>query len=215
MITLSIGSRIRFIRMKRGWTQKELGMKLGFKESTAEVRIAQYESDLREPRKELLQKIADTLEVSVVALTTETKTNVGILHSLFALEDESCFRIDMKDGQPVLIIDENDKSDSAILMRKMLKAWLLQSLRLKNEQITQKEYDDWRYNFPKKFDDLFFEDFGEDFHYNSINDFPDGELELWDLSGNGLQVTEEFSDAPDEIFDTSDPNSPFFGDPYM
>ncbi len=56
---MSIGSKIRLLRMKKGITQKELGMKLGFTESTAEVRIAQYETDSRIPREDLLNRIAD------------------------------------------------------------------------------------------------------------------------------------------------------------
>ena len=65
MFAVSIGSRIRFIRLKRGYTQKELGLKVGFSENTAEVRITQYENDARTPRNELLSSIAKALEVEM------------------------------------------------------------------------------------------------------------------------------------------------------
>ena len=39
----SIGGKIKKYRELRGWTQKELGIRCGFTESTADVRIAQYE----------------------------------------------------------------------------------------------------------------------------------------------------------------------------
>ncbi|WP_034602436.1 helix-turn-helix domain-containing protein [Clostridiisalibacter paucivorans] len=41
---MAIGDKIRKIRTKRGITQKELGLSIGFSERTADVRIAQYES---------------------------------------------------------------------------------------------------------------------------------------------------------------------------
>lgn len=149
---MSIGSRIRFIRMKRGLTQKELGLKLGFKESSADVRVAHYESDLRVPREELLNRIADALEVSSEAITTNSDTSIGILHSLFALEDASFFRIGNENGKTVIYIDEKEKSDTAILLRQMLSAWELQFLRLQKGVITQEEYDNWRYRFPEGFE---------------------------------------------------------------
>ena len=39
----SIGGRIKKIREFRNLTQRELGVKCGFSESTADVRIGQYE----------------------------------------------------------------------------------------------------------------------------------------------------------------------------
>ena len=41
---MNIGENIKNARNLRGLTQKELGMKLGFDEKSADVRIAQYES---------------------------------------------------------------------------------------------------------------------------------------------------------------------------
>ena len=38
---MSVGNNIRTIRMLRGMTQKELGLKAGFSSSTADVRIRQ------------------------------------------------------------------------------------------------------------------------------------------------------------------------------
>ena len=41
---MAIGERIHFFRTLRGMTQKYLGVRLGFDEKSADVRIAQYES---------------------------------------------------------------------------------------------------------------------------------------------------------------------------
>ena len=155
MITMSIGSRIRFIRLKRGYTQKELGMKLGFKESTAEVRIAQYETDARIPREALLNRIAKALGVEADALITDTKTNIGLLHFLFSLEDESCFCIRIMDGTPVITVDESNKTDSAIMLKDMIMKWAIHAEALRNGKITQEEYDNWRYKFPKEYGTMY------------------------------------------------------------
>jgi len=62
---LKLGARIRKIRMFRNITQKELGRRLGYGESSADVRIAQYESGQRTPKQETLIRIAEILEVDV------------------------------------------------------------------------------------------------------------------------------------------------------
>ena len=45
-------------------TQRELGLAVGFDEKSADVRIAQYESNVRTPKEELLRKIAAVLDVN-------------------------------------------------------------------------------------------------------------------------------------------------------
>ena len=47
-----LGERIKRIRTFRGLTQRELGLKLGYEERNADVRIAQYESSYRVPKKD-------------------------------------------------------------------------------------------------------------------------------------------------------------------
>ncbi|MGN0604116.1 MAG: helix-turn-helix domain-containing protein, partial [Oscillospiraceae bacterium] len=54
---MTIGEKIKNARNLRGLTQKELGIKLGFDEKSADVRIAQYESGTRTPKSELLSEI--------------------------------------------------------------------------------------------------------------------------------------------------------------
>jgi len=52
----------------RGLTQKELGVAIGFDESAADVRIAQYESGTRTPKEDVLRKFAEVLDVNYRAL---------------------------------------------------------------------------------------------------------------------------------------------------
>lgn len=60
---ITVGRKIRYLRQQHHMTQKELGLALGFSQSTADIRIAQYESGARAPKAQLLYQIALVLEV--------------------------------------------------------------------------------------------------------------------------------------------------------
>ena len=62
---LNTGMRLRHFRNQCGMTQKALGVAVGFPESSADVRIAQYESGARTPKRELLCRLAAALGVSL------------------------------------------------------------------------------------------------------------------------------------------------------
>lgn len=65
---MSVGEKIKRIRNFRGLTQKELGNLIGFNDSTADVRIAQYESGTRTPKMDILSKIVEVLDVNMNSL---------------------------------------------------------------------------------------------------------------------------------------------------
>lgn len=67
---ITIGTRIKYLRLKHGMTMKYLGQMLGFPAASADVRIAQYENDARTPKSELLSKLAAVLEVAPEYLST-------------------------------------------------------------------------------------------------------------------------------------------------
>lgn len=66
---ITFGEKLRYLRQKNNMTQKQLGIAVGFPENTADVRIAQYETNARMPREELLKKIAQVLGVQKEILT--------------------------------------------------------------------------------------------------------------------------------------------------
>ena len=66
---ITFGRKLKHSRQKNHITQKELGIALGFPEDSADVRIAQYETDTRKPRDEILVKMAKTLNVPLDILT--------------------------------------------------------------------------------------------------------------------------------------------------
>lgn len=146
---MAISERIRYFRKKRRMTQKQLGIQAGLSPVTAEVRIAQYETLGRSPRPELTETLASVLNVSPFALTVpDIDTELGLLHTLFALEDIYGLKISELDGTPCLRLDLRHDSSSISLFREF-KAWLEQSKKLEAGEITQDAYDQWRYQFPK------------------------------------------------------------------
>lgn len=66
---ITFGEKIRYLRQKSNLTQKQLGMAVGFSESTADIRIAQYESNARMPKEELINEFARILGVHKEILT--------------------------------------------------------------------------------------------------------------------------------------------------
>lgn len=55
---MAIGQRIKFFRNRKGMTQKQLGEQLGFMGKTSDVRMAQYESEARVPKIDLVKQMS-------------------------------------------------------------------------------------------------------------------------------------------------------------
>jgi transcriptional regulator with XRE-family HTH domain len=147
---MAIGKRIRFFRTLRGMTQKHLGTAVGFPTKNAEVRLAQYETGSHKPKTELAAKLANALSVSPQALTVpDIDSRIGLMHTLFALEDSHGIVIDDADGVPALKVDVS-KGEAANDLVQMLSLWHKQSAKLANGEISKEEYDQWRYNYPKE-----------------------------------------------------------------
>jgi transcriptional regulator with XRE-family HTH domain len=145
---MAIGERIRFLRNLRGMSQKYLGMKIGFTEKTAEVRMAQYENGARTPKEKMVADFAHELDVRPQTLTVpDIDTDIGLMHTLFTLEDLRGLTVGEIDGELCLKLDKSSKAYRG--MSEMLHAWLEQAKKLKAGEITKDEYDQWRYNYPK------------------------------------------------------------------
>lgn len=146
---MAIGERIHFFRNLRSMTQKFLGMAVGFPERTADVRMAQYESGTRTPKADLTAALANKLDVSPKALDIpEIDSDIGLMHTLFALEDLRGLRVGEIDGELCLRLDKS-KRKSYDDMSRMLSAWQEQAAKLDAGEITKEEYDQWRYRYPE------------------------------------------------------------------
>lgn len=146
---MAIGERISFFRNLRGMTQKFLGMQVGFPEKSADVRLAQYETGTRTPKADMTAALADTLDVSPQALAVpDIDSYIGLMHTLFTLEDRYGLEVCESDGEVHLRVNVRKNKDAAQL-HEMLCAWRQAAAMLKAGEITQEEYDRWRYHYPE------------------------------------------------------------------
>lgn len=146
---MAIGERIHFLRNLRGMTQKYLGMAVGFAEKTADVRMAQYESGTRTPKADLTSTLADKLDVSPKALAVpDIDSNIGLMHTLFTLEDLRGLQVGEINGEICLRLDKS-KGKAYDSMLQMLTAWHEQAAKLEAAEITKEGYDQWRYRYPE------------------------------------------------------------------
>lgn len=146
---MAIGERIRFFRNLRGMTQKYLGQAVGFPEKTADIRMAQYESGSRTPKAELTENLAGALGVSPLALSVpDIDSYLGLMHTLFALEDIYGMKIDKLDDEVCIRLDKN-RGTSYISLLERFTAWQKEVEKYRNGEISKEEYDHWRYTYPE------------------------------------------------------------------
>ena len=149
---MSIGERIKKARVFRGMTQKELGIAVGFNEKNADVRIAQYESNTRRPKDNLLYKMADVLDVGFFALYEPRQYNAeSIMYSLFDQGNDP-MRVQLEE---VLTTDGLQRPQKRIAiiynydhLDEYLREWKLRREQVLNHTITVKEYTEWVVNWP-------------------------------------------------------------------
>lgn len=139
---MSIGENIKRIRNKRGITQKELGISIGFSETSASPRIAQYETGNRVPKEEILKRIADVLQVNWrnIDIPTGYKEE-DMVYRLLVLEDyfpEMKLERNVQTGDVVINFHNKTLND-------FLLAW--GEVRGKREKglISEEEYLNWKY----------------------------------------------------------------------
>ena len=121
---MAIGERIRFIRNLRGMTQKYLGMAVGFPERAADVRMAQYESGTRTPKADLTKTLAHALDVSPAALEVpDIDTEIGLMHTFFAMEDLYAIKIGEINGEVCLQLDKTDFNKWHSMLERFRPGW--------------------------------------------------------------------------------------------
>ena len=144
---MAFGKRIKLFRTMRGLKQRQVGEILGFNGAATEVRMAQYESEAREPKTALIEQMASIFKVSPKAISVpEIDTYDGLMHTFFSLEDMYGLKIAEIDGELCLHLDRTLNPDMNLY--DLLELWHKQSMRLANGLITKQDYDEWRYNYP-------------------------------------------------------------------
>ena len=87
------GKQLKTIRCHRNMTMKQLGMALGFDDSTAAIRVAQYESDTRNPKPDTSVAMAKALNVHPNRLLPmpDNPIDAVIEHLLWMEDDETSY----------------------------------------------------------------------------------------------------------------------------
>ena len=143
---MAFGKRLRFFRTRKGLTQKQVGEAAGFKGNTSEVRMAQYETEARTPKEPLIRQLSEMYGVSPRAIKVpDIDSELGLMHTLFALEDMYGFRIANIDG--ALCLRPANTGSVSITMFDLFSKWYEQAEKVHKGEITKEEYDSWRYNF--------------------------------------------------------------------
>lgn len=148
------GDKLKRVRTFRKMTQKQLGLALGYDESSADVRIAQYEADKRTPKEDTIQTMANILNVNTLALRGSITPYCAedILSTLFEMDEE----------MPIELVGVNKEDESkenvAIMidysiMQGFLEEWKLRKQEVTDGSITDKEYQEWKLNWPDSADD--------------------------------------------------------------
>ena len=146
---MAIGQRIKFFRNRKGMTQKQLGEQLGFMGKTSDVRMAQYESEARVPKIDLVKQMSQIFDINTHALTVpDIDTHIGLMHTLFALEDMYGLKVKNVDGHPHLCLDSSISAPGSSV-DEMFRAWMEQADKLENGEISKEKYDEWRYKYPE------------------------------------------------------------------
>ena len=145
---MAFGKRIKFFRNRKGMKQKELGELLGFLGKTSDVRVAQYETEARTPKADLVKEMAQIFDVSTRAINVPNiDSYLGLMHTLFALEDMYGIKIGEIDGELCLRLDREHKEYQHLF--EPFHAWQQMATKLEAGEISQEEYDNWRYNYPE------------------------------------------------------------------
>ena len=98
---------------------------------------------------DISNQIAQVLDVSPHALSVpDIDSYVGLMHTLFTLEDNYGLKISEADGEVCLKVDVRKNKDAARL-HEMLCSWQQAAAMLEAGEISKEDYDKWRYHYPE------------------------------------------------------------------
>ena len=166
---MTVGEKIRKIRTFRGMTQRELGLAVGFEEKSADNRIAQYETNYRVPKRELLDKIAEALHVDRQNFYTICPGCAeDFMRTFFWLDEDhpGAIRLFQLVRNPGRV---NESEDTAVryndnddwpacppvgiyfqygLVDEFMREWLVRQQEYQSGAISKDEYFEWKINWP-------------------------------------------------------------------
>lgn len=138
---MKIGEKIRKYRTEQGLSQKQLAAMAGLSEPA----IRNYELGNRTPSEKHLTNIAKALNISTFAISDpDLESYLGVMHSLFALEDEYGAKLVCEPGATYITFP----AGSELMQR--LSDWGKIYTALKDENISEEEYKNWKDTYPEK-----------------------------------------------------------------
>lgn len=161
-----IGERIKRIRSFRGLTQAEFGIALGFDAKNAAVRVAQYESNYRAPKEDMINQMANILKANPAMIKSYSDISEdSIFVSLFWLEEEKGYDVmnltqlsDVYSADEVVNTYDETKALSTLApvsllfndekMNTNMHQWYLQKQKLDSGEISEDEYFEWKITWP-------------------------------------------------------------------
>lgn len=171
---VQIGERIKKIREFRKITQKDLGVALGFPLTSASIRIAQYETGMRLPKKDTAIAISKILHCNYINFYDGSDLSMAeqTLMNFFWLEEATggslyIFQLEKyndKEDKRIAHGQFNDYQYDGIfppvaiainynLVNDFLREWAIRFQELKNQEISPDEYFEWKINWPATCDD--------------------------------------------------------------
>ena len=91
---------------------------------------------------DLVKQMSQIFGVNTHALTVlDIDTHIGLMHTLFALEDMYGLKVKNVDGQPHLCLDSSISAPGSSA-NEMFRAWMEQADKLGNGEISKEKYDE-------------------------------------------------------------------------
>lgn len=172
---MTIGKKIKRIREFRAITQRELGLALGYPEASASVRVAQYESNKRVPKKDTIIKISEILKCNFISIY-DNEEDMGMaeytMQQFFWLEESTgysliLFPLEMynnKDDESIVSGKYNFHTFDGgcppvgfilnyTLVNDFMVEWATRYREYRSKEITWSEYFEWKINWPLTCDD--------------------------------------------------------------
>lgn len=172
---MTLGQKIKQIRLLRGLTQEDLAEKAGLERRNGSIRISQYESDKRIPNNDVIEMLSNALDVSpFVFLSADFSENSKLIHYLYNLE--SNFNITVSKCDSGISIHFPDRLETDIIklsetytkdelidriaelpllsniygnLYRELEKWCEKKEEKNSNNLTREEYEEWKLKFPK------------------------------------------------------------------
>lgn len=162
---MTVGAKIKKIRIFRNMSQKDLASHLDLGPK-GDNRLAQYETNYRVPKEDLLKQIATALDVNPLTLRDVSGENAEeIMEILFWMEEANpgairLFRMEKADfdsEEPVAYYPDSDRWPAHApvgmyfgsgILDGFMKEWQFRKEELATGTISKEEYFEWKIGWP-------------------------------------------------------------------